>query len=224
VDWAKSERTLVLVLRKGCDFCSESAPFYQKLVQETVEQKSARLVAVLPDEISEDRAYLHELGVAIAEIKQSSPQSIGVPGTPSLLLVNSEGFVIDSWIGKLSAKQESEVVDRLRGIGGNRVTNVDNKNSIEVPELRRLIAAKQIVVLLDIRDREEYVQGHIPEAINIPYDELEIRDLNELRRTDLIVPYGRWSDIELSEEASKILKRDGFHHTLALRGGLDAWQ
>ena len=31
-DWGAQDRTLVLVLRKGCHFCEDSAPFYQRLV------------------------------------------------------------------------------------------------------------------------------------------------------------------------------------------------
>src|SRR5215831_18047089 len=32
-DWSQSDRHLVLVLQKGCHFCAESAPFYQRLIQ-----------------------------------------------------------------------------------------------------------------------------------------------------------------------------------------------
>src|SRR5690349_12890900 len=35
VDWAASDRTLLVVVSTGCHFCSESAPFYQRLTQET---------------------------------------------------------------------------------------------------------------------------------------------------------------------------------------------
>src|SRR6266403_2612076 len=46
IDWSKSDRTVVLALSTGCHYCSESAPFYQKLQQQN--PNNVRLVAVLP--------------------------------------------------------------------------------------------------------------------------------------------------------------------------------
>src|SRR5204863_9489624 len=34
LDWSKSPRTLLMALSTTCHFCSESAPFYQKLQQQ----------------------------------------------------------------------------------------------------------------------------------------------------------------------------------------------
>ncbi|MFN2576678.1 MAG: hypothetical protein ABR607_03200 [Pyrinomonadaceae bacterium] len=62
VDWSKSDRTLVLVLSTTCHFCSESAPFYQKLEEQ--KPNDLRLVAVLPQTVEQSRVYLNKLGVA----------------------------------------------------------------------------------------------------------------------------------------------------------------
>lgn len=115
IDWAKSDRTLLLVLSKGCHFCSESAPFYQRLVRDTSGRGDVRLVAVLPQDVNEGRKYLNELGVPIDEIKQSTLESLSVGGTPTLILVDNKGAVTDSWVGKLLPDKESEVLDRLQG-------------------------------------------------------------------------------------------------------------
>jgi thioredoxin-related protein len=115
IDWAKNNQTLLLVLSKGCHFCSESAPFYQRLVRDLEGRDSVRLVAVLPQDVSEGRKYLDELGVSVNEIKQSNLESLGVSGTPTLIMVNNEGVVTDSWVGKLPSDKESEVLGRLQG-------------------------------------------------------------------------------------------------------------
>src|SRR4051812_14954155 len=44
VDWGKSDRTLLLVLQAGCHFCTESAPFYQRLARETAQKSGVHLV------------------------------------------------------------------------------------------------------------------------------------------------------------------------------------
>lgn len=114
VDWEKNGQTLLLVLAKGCHFCSESATFYQRLAQQRSEKQNVRLVAVLPQEVAESQKYLSELGVNVDEIKQALPSALGVRGTPTLILVNRAGMVSDSWVGKLPLDKESEVLNKLR--------------------------------------------------------------------------------------------------------------
>ena len=115
VDWTKNSRTLLLVLSKDCRFCSESAQFYQRLAREMEGGADIRLVAVLPQEISEGKKYLSDLGVSVNEIKQSSLGSLGVAGTPTLILVNNTGEVVGSWVGRLSPDGETEVLNLLKG-------------------------------------------------------------------------------------------------------------
>lgn len=114
-DWAKNEQTLLLVvLQRGCRFCSESAPFYQQLVQEAAGRESVLLIAVLPQSSDESKQYLQEIGMPVKEVKRASLAALEVSGTPTLILVNSKGVVTDSWLGKLTAGQESEVLKRLQ--------------------------------------------------------------------------------------------------------------
>jgi hypothetical protein len=111
VDWRANGRTLVLVLQKGCRFCTESAPFYQRLARES---GPVHLVAVLPQQVEEARGYLRELNVPVAEVRQASFQDLGIRGTPTLLLVNGEGVVTGSWFGKLPPDKEEAVLGRLK--------------------------------------------------------------------------------------------------------------
>jgi thioredoxin-related protein len=114
VDWGKNGRTLVLVLQKGCHFCAESAPFYQRLVHDTAGREGLRLVAVLPQQVEEGKQYLNGLGVPIDEVRQASPNDLGVQGTPTLLLVDNSGAVTESWVGKVPPDKEAEVLNRLK--------------------------------------------------------------------------------------------------------------
>jgi len=114
VDWTKNGQTLLLVLQKGCHFCAESAPFYQGLTREMESSKSTKLIAVLPQEVNESQQYLADLKVPISEVKKINPNFLGVSGTPTLILVNNAGEVIDSWTGKLSPDKEIEVLKKLK--------------------------------------------------------------------------------------------------------------
>lgn len=113
VDWAQSEKTLVLALNKGCRYCSNSASFYQQLARETAGHRDVRLIAVLPQEVAEGKKYLDELKVPIQEIKQAPLDSLGVTGTPTLILLDKTGSVTAAWTGQLPADKEPDVLRRL---------------------------------------------------------------------------------------------------------------
>jgi len=108
IDWAENGQTLLLVLSTTCHFCSESAPFYQRLLKER--NDSVRTIALLPQSVSESKDYLNDLGISVDEVKQASLKSINVRGTPTLLLVDGNGAVVNEWVGRLPLDQEAEVL------------------------------------------------------------------------------------------------------------------
>lgn len=110
IDWRKNKQTLLLAISSTCHFCTESAPFYKKLA---TGPRSTRLVAVLPQSTGEGRRYLNELGLSVDEVKQVQLSSISVSGTPTLLLVDSMGVVIGTWVGKLADEQQAEVLSKM---------------------------------------------------------------------------------------------------------------
>lgn len=114
LDWTKNQQTLLLILQKGCRFCDESAPFYQSLVKEFSNQSKTHLVVVMPHNNDESQQYLKDKAIEIPDIKQATPKSIGVAGTPTLMLIDNSGTVLEQWIGKLSAEQEGVVIARLK--------------------------------------------------------------------------------------------------------------
>jgi thioredoxin-related protein len=107
-----AHKTVVLAISTQCHYCTESAPFYRRLVQEIARKKVA-VVAVLPQGTSDAKQYLSSENVAIDKVLQASPQSIGVQGTPTLILVDSIGKVSKVWVGKLRPEQENEVLSQL---------------------------------------------------------------------------------------------------------------
>lgn len=112
VDLAANDKTLLLVLQKGCHYCSESGPFYQKLAREVSGRAQVKMVAVLPQDPDEGRRYVSDLGVPAVDVKQASLDSLSVGGTPTLIMVKG-GTVSDVWVGKLDATEESEVLSKL---------------------------------------------------------------------------------------------------------------
>ncbi|HHU75109.1 MAG TPA: rhodanese-like domain-containing protein [Clostridiales bacterium] len=75
------------------------------------------------------------------------------------------------------------------------------------------------VLIIDLRDEHKYKAGHIPSAINIPYEELEERK-NELQGKYFLIFYCDRGNISLL--AARDLIKDGYN-IKSLYGGLRAY-
>lgn len=92
-------------------------------------------------------------------------------------------------------------------------------DTIRANEITNYIG-KQNVVIIDLRDREEYIAGHIPTAVNIPYEDLEEQKAG-LMRYHLLVFYCDRGHISLM--AARDLIKDGFN-IKSLYGGIRAYR
>lgn len=79
---------------------------------------------------------------------------------------------------------------------------------ISASELREALAADR-VLLLDVRPREEYQAGHLPQAHSLPVMELEAR-LAELPNDKEIVAYCRGPYCVFADEAIILLRAHGY--------------
>jgi hypothetical protein len=114
INWAQNKQTLLLVLRDGCHFCSDSDEFYQRLAKAQSIDTKTKLVAVLPGSTDDSHKYLASLGVPLRDVRQESLKTVGVSGTPTILMVNNKGIVTKSWVGRLPADKEMEVIQAVR--------------------------------------------------------------------------------------------------------------
>ena len=112
IAWHDSKHTIVLALSTHCHYCTASASFYKHL-QAVAEGKGVPIVAVLPQPSGEARAYLADLHISIDLVRQLPLSGMNVSATPTLMIVNSEGKVTDSWVGQLTPSLESEVLAKL---------------------------------------------------------------------------------------------------------------
>ncbi|WP_047305975.1 ArsR/SmtB family transcription factor [Pseudomonas fluorescens] len=78
------------------------------------------------------------------------------------------------------------------------------------------------MTLLDVRSPQEFAQGHLPGAINIPLEELEQR-LAELAADQELVAYCRGPYCVLSQNAAALLRAKGFK-VRRLDQGFTDWQ
>lgn len=124
VDWNQHEATLLVAMRVGCQYCAESIPFYQKLLQmEKSGATSAYILAAFPDDPAATQQYLQLHGMHVQSIRINLAQ-LGITGTPTLILVDHGGHIIRKWIGVLSQSEEQEVIAALTPLASARRTTI----------------------------------------------------------------------------------------------------
>ena len=77
-------------------------------------------------------------------------------------------------------------------------------------------------LLVDVRARDGYAEGHLPGAVNIPFEELPAR-LRELPKQRELVVYCWDTTCILSTKAAYILASKGYR-VKEMIGGIDVWK
>jgi rhodanese-related sulfurtransferase len=110
--------------------------------------------------------------------------------------------------------------EQIRALVADGLNQPERLDGISVEELLNRMADG--VVLLDVRPPDEFAQGHLPGAINIPTEELQKR-LGELPRGRDIVAYCRGPYCMLSSDAVEALRASGFP-ARRLAAGFPEWK
>ena len=110
----------------------------------------------------------------------------------------------------MSAKSIFNILKRSRG----------NEEDINIYELNEIRRTNSNTILLDVRSPQEYKEGCLNSAINIPLYELEMCCNCKLKDKEQVIVVYCQSGIR-SKKAIKILKKNGFKNLYNLKGGLD---
>jgi rhodanese-related sulfurtransferase len=89
---------------------------------------------------------------------------------------------------------------------------------ISVQKAKDLIDSNQDLIVVDVSN--EYVNGHIPAAVNVSLNELE-ENLSEFDMNDEILVYARFNMNSI--EAAEIFSEAGFKNVFRMIGEYDAW-
>lgn len=94
--------------------------------------------------------------------------------------------------------------------------------SVSVAELEQQLASEHPPFLLDVREPEEYTQGHLPGATLLPLGSLEL-GVGAIPRQHPVVVYCR-SGARSTRAVELLQTTYGFTNLLNLEGGILAWQ
>ncbi|MEY8214841.1 MAG: rhodanese-like domain-containing protein [Colwellia sp.] len=93
---------------------------------------------------------------------------------------------------------------------------------ISQSQLQQIMKHDKQVVVLDVRTVEEFEEGHIPNAVNIPHKELKARlaELSGAKNTQVVI-YCRSG--RRAEVARQVLVKSGFNQLDHLSGDFNEW-
>ena len=100
---------------------------------------------------------------------------------------------------------------------------VNNEEAVAALEPRsrtlQLGGGRKRGIFIDPRTRREFIAGHIPGALHIPFESLRERG-GELTEWDPLIVYGPDSTSPLAVAASKVLLELGHRNVRTLRSGI----
>ena len=166
----------------------------------------------LLDIISNKGWSVEELSKEISMTVASTSQHLQVLKSAKLVNTQRDGnFIIYS----IADDSVLRLVSAVKELGFRKYAEVEkiindfkaDKNILESITLDDLLARskKEKMMLIDVRPEDEYVAGHIKDAVSIPLSQLKKR-LNELPKGKTIVAYCRGPLCVMAADAVKMLQ------------------
>lgn len=93
------------------------------------------------------------------------------------------------------------------------------KDGIYQDEIMDIVRNNKNVILLDVRSKQEYNEGHFKSAINIPVYELEYRAEDEIKDKECIIIAYCSAGVR-SRKAIKILRKYGYKNLYNVEDGI----
>lgn len=93
---------------------------------------------------------------------------------------------------------------------------------ISIEESKKLINDGDVTLILDVRNEDEFAEGHLKNSIQIPVNELKesLGDIEKFK-DELVLVYCRSG--KRSAEAMDILKENGFTNLVHMKDGISKW-
>ena len=89
------------------------------------------------------------------------------------------------------------------------------------PEQTKVLLDKNPnAIVFDVREEDDYIQGHIPNAAHLSYKDLKVQ-MEYFNKDRIYVIYG--STTKKTAKAADVMTNKGFPKVYILNGGIDKW-
>ena len=142
------------------------------------------------------------------------------PSDARLVLVINDEYDLHVAVKRLAVVGYDQVISFLEGgmaAWQEAGLPVQQLNQLSIEELS---ASRHAFTILDVRDRDEWDEGHIAGALHLPYYVVldQLHELDRTRPLAVMCASGQRSTI-----ASALLQRHGFTAVANVVGGMEAW-
>jgi len=107
-----ADLSMVLVFSTSCSACRASLSFYQRLAQSAAGHTGVKFLVAVTDSIDDAGKILDAHGIAAPTLRVDAAV-MDIVGTPTLVLCDREGRILNSWLGKLDSEGENAVLAAL---------------------------------------------------------------------------------------------------------------
>ncbi len=96
-----------------------------------------------------------------------------------------------------------------------------SENNINYSNMKKMLKDNPQIIVLDVRTRDEYIEKHLDNAINIPMHEIDRKIEKVVKdRNEVIIVYCQYGG--RSRKVSNKLKKMGYVNVYNLEGGIKA--
>ena len=130
--------------------------------------------------------------------------------------------LVSSWAASVLHKLARLQVSETHGERFLKLAEEARSRIKEISAAETAVAIKRGALLLDVRERDEFLRGHIPNAVHLARGtlELEIERRVPDPETEIVTYCGAGNRSALSAES---LQRMGYTDVKSLAGGLQGW-
>lgn len=115
INYGSASQTLLIAMSTKCHYCEESLPFYKQLAEaQRVSDSGTQIIAVFPNAEEEVKQYLQQNEFDLESLSSVDFRALNISRTPTAVLIDSDGKVLDFWVGKLPSDVEQQVVRAVR--------------------------------------------------------------------------------------------------------------
>ncbi|MEQ1535665.1 MAG: rhodanese-like domain-containing protein [Burkholderiaceae bacterium] len=124
-------------------------------------------------------------------------------------------FIIDNWMLFAVAIGSATMLfmPQIKGAGGGTLSAA---GAVQLMN-------REKAVVIDVSDAEEFALGHVNNAKNVPFSELEDKLAGQVKNKDLPLILTCTSGAR-SNRAVAVAKKLGFSNVQAMAGGMKAWR
>jgi rhodanese-related sulfurtransferase len=122
--------------------------------------------------------------------------------------VGNHPYLIGTFVLLIALYVRNEVARGGRGVSAQKLVDMVNREN---------------AIVVDVRDKKDFDEGHIVDAINIPFASLETRidELRKFRDQPIVVTCKMGQH---AGAAGTMLRKNGFANVSRLTGGIMEWR